>query len=166
MTAQVAAPSTTDAAALVRELVGRAISRIRFTYAAIPTTLTFDEDRFAVDLVALDRETGESTTVRLLYWLPPVLASQDAAVEWIYRCVREGWVHELNEAIFVDGTRRRDLHKPSTHMPGGIHHGSAAGRSGRGGALAHQDRARGVPARHPGGVRACRADDGYGASSV
>lgn len=57
-----------------------------------------------------ERETGKPVTLDLRWDLPPFLISRDHALDWIYDCVREAWVHELNEALFVDDVRRRDLH--------------------------------------------------------
>jgi hypothetical protein len=95
------------------DLVLQAVRSIDFVHAAIKTELLVEPDGFHVRLDVANRETGEPVTLDLRWNLPPFLISREHAIDWIYACVREAWVHELNEALFVDGARRRDLHNGS-----------------------------------------------------
>ena len=103
-------PRLSPAAKAARDLIVRAVRDIDFVHAAIPTKLVIETDGFHVQIDILDRETGEPCTIDLRWDLPPLLTSREHALDWIYACVRDAWVHELNEALFVDGFRRRELH--------------------------------------------------------
>lgn len=103
-------PRPTPAEKAARELIVQAVRDITFVHAAISTELVIEPDGFHVSLVIFDRETGEPCAIDLRWDLPPFLLSHEHAIDWIYTCVREAWVHELNEALFVDGIRRRNLH--------------------------------------------------------
>jgi len=83
---------------------------ITFVHAAIATRIVVEPDGFHVHLDCAHRDTGVESTLDLRWDLPPLLLSREHALDWIYACIREAWVHELNEALFVDGARRRDLH--------------------------------------------------------
>jgi|ERR1700751_2873026 len=94
----------------VLDLILEAVESIDFVNAAIKTEIHVEPDGFHVRLDIFDRETGDPGVLDLRWDLPPFFASREQALDWIYARVREAWVHELNEALFVDGTRRRDLH--------------------------------------------------------
>jgi hypothetical protein len=94
----------------VRDLVALAVGDLSFAHPAIGTKVVLERDGLHVQLDSFERETGEASTVDIRTDLPPLLISRDHATDWIYGCVREAWVHELNEALFVDGARRHDLH--------------------------------------------------------
>ena len=98
------------AAEEIADLIIQAVRSVDFFHPAIKTELLVEPDGFHVHLDVLDRETGDPVTIDLRWDLPPFLTSREHALDWIYACVREAWVHELNEALFVDGVRRRDLH--------------------------------------------------------
>jgi hypothetical protein len=83
---------------------------VSFRRPAIPTIIALEADGFHVRLQTFQRETGESVTIDIRSTCPPILNSIDEALDWIYARVRDAWVHELNEALFVHGKRRRDLH--------------------------------------------------------
>jgi hypothetical protein len=93
-----------------RKLLLRTAREITFVNAALCTRLVVASDGLHVKLDTRHRDTGEEITVDLRWELPPLLLSREQALDWIYACVREAWVHELNEALFVSGVRRRDLH--------------------------------------------------------
>jgi hypothetical protein len=103
-------PVFSSAAKAARFLVGRAVCSINFVHSAIPTRLIVKADGLHVQIDSFERETGDEVVVDLRYPLPPLLTDRDHAVDWIYAQVRDAWVHELNEALFVDGFRRRNLH--------------------------------------------------------
>lgn len=94
-------------------LLVSAASSITFVRTVLPTALAVEPDGFHVRLDVVDRDTGEEVTLAFRWDFPPLLLSREQALDWIYACVREAWVHELNEALFVDGKRRRDLHNAS-----------------------------------------------------
>lgn len=91
-------------------LVADAARSIDFVHAAIPTRLVVEADGLHVQIETVHRDSGEAVTIDLRSDVPTCLPSREFALDWIYSCVREAWVHELNEALFVDGARRRDLH--------------------------------------------------------
>ena len=88
----------------------QAAESIDFVHAAIKTKVAIEPDGLHVHLDTPERDTGELITIDLRWDLPPFLASHEHAVDWIYTNVRDAWVHELNEALFVQGARRQDLH--------------------------------------------------------
>lgn len=92
------------------DLLEQAVTRVSFVRSAINTAISLEADGFHVHLCTRHRDTNEEICIDLRWDFPRRLSSFDDAVDWIYSCVREAWVHELNEALFVDGTRRRDLH--------------------------------------------------------
>jgi hypothetical protein len=94
-----------------RRRVLRAIRRISFEADPFSTTLSLDrKSKLWVGLSVICRDTGEPVTIRFGNELPLLFLSDEEVVDWIYMRVRAAWVHELNEALFVDGARRRDLH--------------------------------------------------------
>jgi len=103
-------PPITEAAKLARELVEVTVNHVDFVNPAIPTRISVESDGFHVQIDTRDRKTGEPCMIDLRWDLPPILNDREHALDWIYACVREAWVHELNEALFVDGKRRRELH--------------------------------------------------------
>jgi hypothetical protein len=100
----------TPAEKSARDLIVQAARDITFIHAAIRTELAVEPDGFHVKIDTVHRETGGEVTIDLRWDLPPFLLSRESALDWIYACVRDAWVHELNEALFVDGRRRRELH--------------------------------------------------------
>lgn len=100
----------TPSSKAARDLIVRAIGDISFVNSAIRTEIHVEPDGFHVRVDTYDRDSGEPVTADLRDDIPPFLLSRDHAIDWIYGRVRNAWVHELNEAMFVDGTRRRDLH--------------------------------------------------------
>jgi len=103
-------PALPPAAQVARDLLVAATRDVDFVYPAVPTRLVIEPDGFHVQLDIFDRETGAPVAIDLRWDMPPLLISREHALDWIYSCVRDAWVHELNEALFVDGTRRRELH--------------------------------------------------------
>jgi hypothetical protein len=103
-------PRVTPAEKAARKLIVLAAHDVDFVHAAITTRLVIEPDGFHVQIDTANRETGDPCTIDLRWNMPPFLASREHALDWIYSCVRDAWVHELNEALFVDGIRRRELH--------------------------------------------------------
>jgi hypothetical protein len=103
--------SEVAAAKHARELLALAAADIRFVNAAITTTLSVNPGGFYVYIDILERDTGAPTTFQARWDIPTTLLSREHATDWIYACVREAWIHELNEAMLVNGVRRRDLHE-------------------------------------------------------
>jgi hypothetical protein len=97
-------------------LVARAIARISFAACPLHTEIKIDRrrNRLRIILRVNAHETGELLCLELSRIIP-LLASVDQAIDWIYACTREAWVHELNEVLLLDGTRRHDLHDSSGH---------------------------------------------------
>jgi len=93
-----------------RDLIIQATQDISLVHPAIRTELAVKPAVFRVRLDILNRETGKPCTIDFTWPLPPLLSSREHALDWIYACVRDAWVHELNEALFVDGIRRHELH--------------------------------------------------------
>lgn len=106
--------ATVAAAKHSRELLALAAADIRFVNAAISTTLAVNPGGLYVYIDIMERDTGEPTTFQARWDIPTTLLSREHATDWIYACVREAWIHELNEAMFVNGVRRRDLHEGET----------------------------------------------------
>lgn len=104
------APAISPTAKAARDLVVAAARDVEFVFAAIPTRLVIAPDGFHIQIDTLNRETGDPSTIDLRWDMPPLLSSREHALDWIYSCARDAWVHELNEALFVDGARRRELH--------------------------------------------------------
>lgn len=88
----------------------QAAESMQFVRPAIKTKVIVESDGLHVHLDTLERDTGDPITLDLRWDLPLFLASREHAVDWIYTHVRDSWVHELNEALFVQGARRQDLH--------------------------------------------------------
>lgn len=103
-------PGERVTARVVRDLVAQVVRDVTFVRAAIETRIAVKSDGFHVYLDVAHRETGKKITLDLCWGLPPLLASRAHAVDWIYACVRDAWVHELNEALLVGGVLRHDLH--------------------------------------------------------
>ncbi len=103
-------PALSPAAKIAHDLLVAATRDVDFVYPAVPTRLVIEPDGFHVQLDIFDRDTGTPVTIDLRDDLPTFLISREHALDWIYARVRDAWVHELNEALFVDGTRRRELH--------------------------------------------------------
>ena len=103
-------PLLTPSAEAARDLVVAAASAVEFVFAVIPTRIVIESDGFHIQIDTLNRETGNPSTIDLRWDMPPLLSSREHALDWIYSCARDAWVHELNEALFVDGARRRELH--------------------------------------------------------
>lgn len=97
------------------DLIMQAVRSIDFVHAAIKTKLLIEPDGLHAHLDVSDRDTGKPVTLDLRWDFPPLLTSREHAIDWIYACVRDAWVHELNEALFVDDVRRRDLHNSRGH---------------------------------------------------
>lgn len=96
------------------------IARVSLVNAAIPTTLELLEGdlqpvdappvrRLRVRTWSPDTHTGRPhrTTHRLEV---PELRDDAHAIEWIRSAVSAVWLHELDEALHVDGVRRWDPH--------------------------------------------------------
>lgn len=84
---------------------------VSFPNAVAPTRLARWTSKFFVYVDTRDRDSGESRTVRFAWNIPASInASRDMWIDWIRWCVKYAWVHELDEALFVDGKRRHDLH--------------------------------------------------------
>jgi hypothetical protein len=96
----------------VHAIVEDAIGRVSFWSCPFNTEMKLDRDdgKFHVLINIVNLDNAETGTSDFSWKLPPILVSGEHAIEWIYGCVREAWVHELNEVFFVDGARRRDLH--------------------------------------------------------
>ena len=93
------------------EFLAVAVPSVSFVNATIPTRIWLGDDgKTHVSMDVIDRDTGKKAAVEFTWDPPPVLTSQAQAIEWIYEIVRYGWVHEINEAMHVDGKRWRDLH--------------------------------------------------------
>lgn len=93
--------------------------------AAIPTQLVAylesvsDETNFSDYMLLLliivtvpHRSTGEEVRVTFWYLVPKnvVLDSVDSILRWVRDRVQATWMHELDEAMYVDGSRYRDPH--------------------------------------------------------
>lgn len=96
----------------IEQHVDAAIRSVSFPSCPFHTKIKRDRKsgKFQVTIDIVDRKTGEPACAQFGWNLPVFLSSTEHAVDWIYQCVRETWVHELNEIFFVDGKRRRDLH--------------------------------------------------------
>jgi hypothetical protein len=108
------------------EFVREASDSVWFQHAGIPThirasigghpddTLNGRSPRLYVRIETHHRDSGELISIQLGDDIPITITSREEATEFIYDRVRHAWIHELNEAMFVDGARRRDLHVPGT----------------------------------------------------
>lgn len=96
----------------VRRLVEAAIERVSFGGCPFVTEISLDRTlgKLYTVINIVNRETGEPGSAQFSDSLPPVLASVEHAIDWIYARVRNVWIHELNEVFLVDGKQRRDLH--------------------------------------------------------
>jgi hypothetical protein len=94
-----------------RALVLEAMRAVSFRYPALGTSLCIEFDYFRVVLETRNRDTGDSVSIGIGDMLPTTIETFEHAVDWIYARVRDAWVHELNEALYVHGKRRRDLHR-------------------------------------------------------
>jgi len=102
--------------ALTRALVREAIeNQISFVNATIPTSLSMTQKQLRVLISTRHRHNGDPMTLQAGWNFPREgISTREHAISWVVACVRETWVHELHEAIFVNGTRRNDLHVPGT----------------------------------------------------
>ena len=92
-------------------LLAALIPRVKFLHAGIPTRIARRGSKFFVYLDTCNRDTGEPCVIRMSWTIPPATeATEEMWLDWIYWCVKYAWVHELNEAMHLDGKRRRDLH--------------------------------------------------------
>jgi len=103
------------------KLVRDAADRVTFRHAGIPTFIgvTLEErsdgtleqrGRLCVTLMTRDRASGEEIAVQFGDDIPLTISTVEDAIDFVYDRARHAWVHELNEALHVDGERRRDLH--------------------------------------------------------
>lgn len=98
--------------------VRAALATVSFLFMALPTRVDFlmaarvrrRGPRLRVTINTLDRDTGDPIQLGMYWSIPPSLPTNEHAIDWIYACVRETWVHELNEAFHMNEGRRRDLH--------------------------------------------------------
>jgi len=98
-----------------RLLVIKAVHRIAFRNAVIPTSLIVTRKQLRVIISTRDRNDGSAMTLQAGWTFPREgLTTDDQAISWITACVRETWVHELHESLFVDAVRRNDLHEANT----------------------------------------------------
>lgn len=93
-----------------RNFLRRAAKEITLVRPAIPTTLVIEDEGILVTLAVNERDHGKPIGVEFRWAFPSYLTSREHALDWIYECLRVAWTHELNEALFVDGARRRELH--------------------------------------------------------
>jgi hypothetical protein len=98
-----------------RAVVARAIDSIALVHPAIDTAIALgSDDRLEICIRVPERDTGEEVEFCFYLEVPWIALSRtpsrDEVVDWIYDRLRDAWVHELNEALHVDGARRRDLH--------------------------------------------------------
>jgi hypothetical protein len=100
----------TSAGRTARALIKQATREISFAHPAIVTELAVKRGHLLVTISTPDRDTGKKVRLEFRWELPLFLFGPEHAVDWIYETVRHAWVHELNEALFVNGVRRRDLH--------------------------------------------------------
>jgi len=107
------------------KLVHDAVGRITFIHAGIPTLVDatleerFDEmpehrGRLHVTLVTRHRDSGAEIAIEFGDDIPLTISTPEEALDFVYDRARHAWVHELNEALHVDGKRRRDLHIEGT----------------------------------------------------
>jgi hypothetical protein len=100
----------------IRCVVTPVVDSVRMFNAAISTWVSVSPDgQLEITMQILERDTGERAGIRLCWDFPhwgswPSPPTRDRIVDWIYLCLHDAWVHELNEALHVDGVRRRDLH--------------------------------------------------------
>ena len=97
-----------------RRFLRSAIRSVSFVNSTIPTVVRYEDGKICVNLIITDRDTGVVGAAIEFTFNPAQpginLTSKELAIEWIYQVVRYTWVHELNEAMYVNGRRRRDLH--------------------------------------------------------
>lgn len=117
----------TSSQGLSTTLVCEAAHAVSFPCAAIPTTLrvsagehpddTAMTPRLYVTLNCPHRFEASAAhvgpvTLQVADDVPAEIETRAQAIAWIYDRVRAAWIHELNEALHLDGVRRRDLHWP------------------------------------------------------
>jgi hypothetical protein len=105
------------------DLLTRAVAEVSFVNVALPTRLRLSrgdhEDdtglkgrtRLYVIVATLERDSGEEVEAQFGDDAPVAIETYQQAVDFVYERVRSAWIHELNEAMFVDGVRRRNLHQ-------------------------------------------------------
>jgi len=98
----------------VRKAFASSLRLIDLRHPAIFTLLELTRFGLRITVSTRDRETGSPIGITFTHKLPPPSSlpflTSEIVIEWIYACIRDAWVHELNEALFVRGKRRRDLH--------------------------------------------------------
>jgi len=88
------------------KIVARALRDVTLVHPAIKTNLSVDRHGLHIALTVKHRDTGKLCQVQFTWQVPSYVLSHDDAVDWIYDCVRDTWVHELNEALHVRRDRR------------------------------------------------------------